>query len=109
MSDYFQTREESSSHEIFPGVRIETATGQSMTVSSVYLDAHAVVERHDHPHEQMGILVRGELLFEIGEERRTLKAGDMWKIPGGVPHRVVAGTDGAHAIDVFHPIREEYR
>jgi hypothetical protein len=32
----------------------------------------------------------------------------MWRIPGGVVHRVRTLGQPSLAIDVFHPIREEY-
>jgi hypothetical protein len=33
----------------------------------------------------------------------------MWRLPGGVPHKVIAGPDGLRAIDAFHPVREDMR
>jgi quercetin dioxygenase-like cupin family protein len=57
----------------------------------------------------MGWLLAGELTFTVGEETQLVKAGQMWRIPGGVPHRVVAGSQPARALDVFHPVREDYR
>ncbi|MED5577171.1 MAG: cupin domain-containing protein, partial [Planctomycetota bacterium] len=68
----------------------------------------AIVPWHDHPHEQMGILISGQLLFEIGDEKLTLQAGDCWRIPGGVPHTCQAGEDSVRAIDIFSPVREDY-
>ena len=44
---------------------------------------------HQHPHEQMGMLLEGELTFTIGGQTRTLKPGEMWRIPGGVEHSAV--------------------
>ena len=35
--------------------------------------------------------------------------GDLFRIPGGVPHSVVAGAAPVKALDVFYPIRDEYR
>jgi hypothetical protein len=33
----------------------------------------------------------------------------MYRIPGNVSHRVVALKEGLRALDVFYPIREDYR
>jgi hypothetical protein len=33
----------------------------------------------------------------------------MWRIPGGAVHSAVAGDNPVKALDVFHPIREDYR
>ena len=108
MSQYFVKREECSHHKIFPGVDIHTVAGQQMMLSLVEFAPRAVVERHSHPHEQMGLLLEGELEFFVGEERYVARPGDMWRIPGGVEHRVIAGDQPAKALDVFHPIREDY-
>jgi quercetin dioxygenase-like cupin family protein len=106
---YFYRLDEASFHQIFPGVTIRTVAGERMMLSYVEFEAHSVVEKHDHPHEQMGLLLEGELTFEVGDQRQTLRAGEMWRIPGGIPHRVVAGAQPAKALDVFCPVREDYR
>ena len=109
MSKYFPTTEECGRHTIFPGVRIRTASTGQMTISIVDLEPHAVVAEHSHPHEQVGMLLSGKMVFTIGDEQRTLVAGDVWVIPGGVRHKAVVLDEPARAIDVFHPVREEYR
>jgi quercetin dioxygenase-like cupin family protein len=108
MSDYYVTREQCSRHTIFPGVEIFTTAGDKLMLSYVDLQPHAVVEPHSHPHEQLGMLLEGELTFTIGGERRTLKPGDMWRIPGGMEHSAVAGDMPTKALDVFCPVREDY-
>jgi quercetin dioxygenase-like cupin family protein len=55
------------------------------------------------------MVVSGTLTFFIGDEEKTLTAGDFYFIPAGVPHRVVAVEGPAQALDVFFPIRDEYR
>jgi quercetin dioxygenase-like cupin family protein len=106
---YFVQRSDCSHHEIFPGVHIFTTAGERMMLSLVELAPHAVVESHSHPHEQMGLLLEGELTFTIGGKTRTLRPGEMWRIPGGVVHGCVAGDQPAKALDMFQPVREEYR
>jgi len=106
---YFVSAEQRSHHNIFPGVDIFTVAGEQMMISMVEMQPGAIVEEHSHPHEQMGILLEGELHFTIGGEFQVLKPGDMWRIPGDIPHRVVAGDAPAKALDLFHPIREDYR
>jgi quercetin dioxygenase-like cupin family protein len=105
---YFVPAGVGTAHEIFPGVVLRAVAGQELMISVVHLDPGAVVEEHSHPHEQMGYLVSGRLEFTVGGHTRDLSAGDRWRIPGGVPHRVVAVGGPAVAIDVFHPIREDY-
>jgi quercetin dioxygenase-like cupin family protein len=106
---YFVTRDQCSEHQIFPGVRIFTAAGERAMLSLVEFEPRAVVEPHSHPHEQLGMLLEGELTFTIGGQTQTLHPGDMWRIPGGVEHSAVAGDAPVKALDVFHPVRDDYR
>jgi quercetin dioxygenase-like cupin family protein len=105
---YFIPAGGGSRHEIFPGVNIRTIAGTRLMFSVVNLDDGAIVAEHSHPHEQMGLLISGHLEFTIGGITRILGPGDLWRIPGGVPHRVVAVGGPAVALDCFDPIREDY-
>jgi quercetin dioxygenase-like cupin family protein len=53
-------------------------------------------------------MLEGEAQFTIGGETQMVRTGQMWRIPGGVVHKVVAGDRPVRALDVFHPIREDY-
>jgi quercetin dioxygenase-like cupin family protein len=106
--DYFIRAGSGSRHLIFPGVEIKTTAGRELMLSVVKLEPNSVVLDHAHPHEQMGILLSGQLEFTIDGITRLLGPGDIWRIPGGVVHRVRALDEPATAVDVFHPIREDY-
>ncbi len=109
MSLFFPTAEEMSHYTIFPGVHIRTAAAEKMMLSVVEIEPHAVVEEHSHPHEQVGMLLAGRAIFYIGGEQKTLQAGDLYRIPGHVKHRVVALDEPVRALDIFNPVREDYR
>lgn len=109
MSKYLVSRNDCSHHRIFPGVDIHTVAGEQIMLSHVEFEPHAVVQPHSHPHEQMGLLLEGELTFVINGQRQLVRPGDMWRIPGGVEHSAIAGDHPVKALDVFHPIREDYR
>ncbi|ODT98303.1 MAG: cupin [Planctomycetes bacterium SCN 63-9] len=106
--DYFVSSEEGSRHTIFPGVQIQTMAGRQIMLSLVTFEPDGVVLDHAHPHEQVGMLISGNLEFTIGGITRTIGPGDKWRIPGGVSHRVRAVNGPAVALDVFNPIREDY-
>ncbi len=109
MSLFFPRSDELSQHTIFPGVRIQTCAADQMMLSVVDLAPHAIVEEHAHPHEQVGMIVQGRAIFFIGDEQKTLQAGDLYRIPGHVRHKVIALDEPVRALDIFHPIREDYR
>ncbi len=106
--DYFVPAGAGSRHDIFPGVSITTTAGRGMLFAVVNLDPGSVVAPHSHHHEQMGILISGRLEFTIGDVTRVVGPGDIWRIPGGVVHTVRAIDGPAVALDVFHPIRDDY-
>lgn len=93
----------------FPGVMMYAMEGAKMTLSLVEMEAHAVIPEHSHPHEQVGYMVEGEAEFIIEGRSTWVRAGQMWRLPGGVPHKVVTADVPMRAIDVFYPIREDMR
>ncbi len=95
--------------ELFDGVGAQTFWGEKMMLSRVELAAGSEVPPHSHPHEQAGVVLDGELEFTIGGETRTVRAGEMYIIPGNVEHSVRAIDAPAVALDVFSPVREEYK
>jgi quercetin dioxygenase-like cupin family protein len=109
MSQFFPEASEFSRHRIFPGVTVRTCAAERMMMSLAEFEPNAVVEEHSHPHEQVGMVLQGRAVFFIGGEQKTLGPGDIFRIPGGVPHRVVALDEPVQALDIFYPIREDYR
>jgi quercetin dioxygenase-like cupin family protein len=109
MSFYFPTSEECGRHTIFPGVQIRTWAADKMMISVVELEPRSIVEEHSHPHEQVGMLLEGRATFYIGTEEKTLGPGDLYRIPGNIRHKVTVLDQPTRAIDIFYPVREEYR
>jgi quercetin dioxygenase-like cupin family protein len=109
MSHYFPDLVDCAQHTIFPGVHIRTCAADKMMLSVVDLEPHAVVEEHAHPHEQVGMVLAGRAIFFIGGEQKTLQQGDLYRIPGNVRHKVIVLDQPARALDIFCPVREEYR
>lgn len=108
MLPQFVDKSQCKRRTIFPGVDIYTTHGEQMMLSLVEFQPGAIVEAHSHPHEQVGTVLSGRGRFIVGGTERDLGPGDMYVIPGGVVHRVVASDQGLRALDVFHPIREDY-
>ena len=94
--------------EVRPGVFLRVLPGRRVMFSAVRFQPHATVPTHQHPHEQLGIVLEGELELWIGEERRTLRHGDMYAIPPDVPHGAETKASTCLVLDVFHPLREDY-
>ena len=63
---------------------------------------------HSHPHEQISYVAEGEIFVFISGEKHRLCQGDMFAVPGGVPHGIQMLTPKVRLIDSFSPIREEF-
>ena len=88
---YFFDPETRTPKELVPGVVVRTFWGEQMLASLVDLAAGAIVPSHSHPHEQFGMLLRGEMQMTIAGETRTVQAGDLYFVPGGVDARRTRG------------------
>jgi quercetin dioxygenase-like cupin family protein len=93
---------------IWTGALARAVQGAHITMALVELSPDSIVPEHHHHNEQLGIVLKGSMVFTIGGERRELVAGDTYVIPCDVPHDVVAGPEGAVAIDVFSPVRADW-
>ena len=78
-------------------------------LSYLEMDEGAVVPMHHHPHEQGGMLLKGRIELTIGEAVRICQAAAMFLIPPTVPHQAIAVGGPALILDVFSPVREDYR
>ncbi len=95
--------------EAMPGVLLRTFWGDNILLSHVVLEPGAIVPEHSHPHEQAGVVLEGEMDFTIKGETQTLTVGEIYIAPGNSSHSVVAGPAGCVALDIFSPVREEYK
>jgi quercetin dioxygenase-like cupin family protein len=97
-----------SQRELFPGCRAKLVHTQNMTISQVNLDAGAVVPEHSHDHEQVSNVVEGKFEFTIDGVSHILGPGDVAVIPSKAPHVGKALTN-CFILDVFYPVREDYK
>jgi quercetin dioxygenase-like cupin family protein len=85
----FRTWNGSETYEIFPGVRLHAIGGEQALLCRVRYEPGKSVERHAHEHtEQVMVIVDGEVDVTIGDEQRTLRAGDVCVMNRGVEHEL---------------------
>jgi quercetin dioxygenase-like cupin family protein len=95
--------------ELAAGIRSRVFTGNNVQLSVVRFEPHSAGAIHCHPEEQWGILLEGECVRIQGGVEVLATAGDFWHTPGGVVHGIRTGEKPAVVLDVFSPVREEYR
>ena len=83
---------------IFPGVAIHSIGGDQVLLCRVTYDPGTTVRRHAHEHtEQLMAITDGSVEMTIGDETRTLVAGDVCVINRGVEHELYS-ENGAHLL-----------
>ena len=100
---------DSERHELVPGVSMRPLFGEGGMINLIEFEVGAEVPVHSHPHEQLGYVVSGVQILIVDGVEHPIRAGEGYVIPGGVEHAARCGPDGAVAIDVFVPVREDYR
>ena len=69
----------------------------------------ATLPLHDHPFDQLALILQGSCVMRVGGEQHRVGAGGFVYIPAGVPHGLeVLGHEPVLNVDVFAPAREDY-
>jgi quercetin dioxygenase-like cupin family protein len=95
--------------ELAPGVRMQPLFGEGAMLNLLEFDADARVPEHSHPHEQLGMVVAGELVLQIDGVPHRLRSGGAYQIAGGVSHSAWTEGVACRVLDVFQLVREDYR
>ena len=82
--------------------------GKGLTLGYVEIKAGNKLPEHHHVHEQITFIIEGQLDMMIGGKSCSLTAGMYYVIPSNMLHSAIAKTD-CKAIDVFNPVREDYK
>ncbi len=91
------------------GILGQVFHGEQSTAMIARFEPNAGGRIHKHPHEQWGFVLEGSCIrVENGVETHCHK-GDFWVTKGGAMHTVIAGEDGLVLLDLFAPVREDYR
>ncbi len=94
--------------EMVKGFRARFVHSDRMTNAYWSVTAGATLPEHAHPHEQVTNVIRGRFEMTVDGETQTVEAGTVVIIPAGAKHRGLALTD-CYIIDIFSPVREDYR
>ncbi len=91
-----------------PGARARFVHSDTMTVSHWEFEGGTALPVHSHPHEQITTCVSGRFELTVSGQAQVLVPGSMAIIPPNAVHSGRALSE-SHLVDVFHPVREDYR
>jgi quercetin dioxygenase-like cupin family protein len=89
------------------GVALRLVSGDKMTMAFYSLNPHAIIPEHDHPHEQMGTVLKGSLRLNIGGTEKIVTPGTAYHVPSGIPHSGKCLEAPCEVIEIFSPPRED--
>ena len=101
--------DESPSFAMVEGIIGRPLHGEKVTMNLAEMVPGSRVPEHEHPHEQLGVLLYGGVRMTIGGVEHKLGPMDAYVVPSGVRHGAVCGPERSAMLDVFAPPRDDYR
>ena len=96
------------SKEIMPGYHGKMVHAENMSIAFWEVEKGAQVPEHSHMNEQIMYVIEGEFEFTLDGNTRIYTPGDLVIIGPYKKHSGQALT-ACKLMDVFSPVREEYR
>ena len=79
-----------------------------MTIAHWHFEPGTDLPEHSHPHDQITNIIEGEFELTVDGEREILKSGHYRVISPNAVHSGRSIT-ACRIIDVFSPVRDDYR
>jgi quercetin dioxygenase-like cupin family protein len=86
--------------EFRPGIWSKLESGSNLTMACMKISPNKEGVAHEHPFDQCGIVVEGEIEMSIGEEKKLLKPMETYFIPAGINHNWKTTVLSAKILDV---------
>ena len=108
MEPQFIRFEDVRAFELAAGVTGRPLFGSGAMLNLIEFEPGAEVPLHSHPHEQLGIVLRGMQALVVDGVAHELGPMEGYVLPGGVEHSAYCGPGGSLVLDIFQPVREDY-
>lgn len=86
--------------EFRPGIRSKLESGKNLTMAFMEIAPNKEGTSHDHPFDQCGTVIEGEIEMSVGEEKRMLRPMETYFIPAGVRHNWKTLSSSAKILDI---------
>jgi quercetin dioxygenase-like cupin family protein len=90
------------------GIERQMIWGARLMVCRLRLAPHVVTPIHTHPHEQITIVERGHVRFNVDGAERVSSPGDILHFPSRCEHGATTLDEEGVLIDIFSPVREDF-
>src|SRR5512147_2398151 len=86
--------------EFRPGIRSKLESGSNLTMAIMEIAPDKEGAAHDHPFDQCGVVIEGEIEMSVGEEKKLLRSMETYFIPAGVKHNWKTMALSAKILDI---------
>lgn len=86
--------------EFRPGIFSKVEAGSNLVMAIMEISPNKEGAEHQHPFDQCGIVVEGEIEMSIGEEKKLLKPIETYFIPAGISHYWKTAQSAAKILDI---------
>jgi gluconolactonase len=83
-------------------------SGKNSQLSFISMDPNSNFPQHIHPEEQTMLILRGNGEETVLDKQKSLKKGDVLRLPGNMVHAAKIGELGSDVLDIFWPARPDY-
>ena len=77
---------------------------ERLSILRITLQQGGAVPLHNHPNEQISVLISGRVEFNVNGDKKVLTPGDVVVVPENLPHGVEALEDSV-IVESFNPPR----
>ncbi len=86
--------------EFRPGIRSKLESGTNLTMAFMEIAPNKEGNAHDHPFDQCGIVIEGEIEMSVGEEKKLVTPMETYFIPAGIKHNWKTMSLSAKILDI---------
>src|SRR6266705_3124959 len=90
------------------GIERQMVVGQNLMICRFRFKPLLVTPEHTHPHEQMSLVIAGQVRFFVDGEERIASPGDILHFPSNCLHGATMMDEEVVLIDIFTPVREDF-
>jgi quercetin dioxygenase-like cupin family protein len=93
---------------VLPGIERRVIHGAQQSMVQYIYAPGSVFPRHAHPEEQVTLVIRGRIRFDLDGTPVELGPGEVIVIPGGTPHGAeVIGEEPVESYNALSPRRDQ--
>jgi quercetin dioxygenase-like cupin family protein len=86
--------------EFRPGIWSKVESGKNLTMALMKIAPNKEGTAHDHPFDQCGIVIEGEIEMSLDEEKKLLRPMETYFIPAGIKHNWKTMSLSAKILDI---------